>query len=456
MAEKGKRKKRDPRNRHLTKRGGIYYYERLVDGRRVRHSTKTGDLAEARDWRALYEQRRAERQAGEERPPAPTFAQAAKAALRALEARREAGAVEGYAETTFRAFQRALARRGPLLPQLGPRRLDEIQAPTLRAWYDREVVLAGRAPKTGTNLLDAVELVFRHARNRGEVPFAHQPVAELRAQLRGEHRTKRARAARDATRRLAKAGVLTPEQVGALVAAARSEGREALAVVLLAVECGLRRGEIHALTWGCVEWGQGEADPVRAVEVARSNSSGRGVEATKSGKVRRPHLSRRTWRALRALYRERWEPGPEVRIVRGNYWDLSTVMLRRVLERAGLPARTFQNLRATASSLLRQWGVPAEYVRAAIGHETEGVADAHYNALDFRVFRPPERVDPEAGDTPMDLFERLCPEPLSLSHSPHFSPHLGVEEQKAEGIQPLPWCSQRDSNPCLGLERATS
>jgi hypothetical protein len=60
--------------------------------------------------------------------------------------------------------------------------------------------------------------------------------------------------------------------------------------------------------------------------------------------------------------------------VKASYWDLSKLVLRRVLRSAGLPHRTFQNLRATCSSLLKQWGVAPEYVRAVIGHETDAVA----------------------------------------------------------------------------------
>jgi len=116
-------------------------------------------------------------------------------------------------------------------------------------------------------------------------------------------------------------------------------------------------------------------------------------------------MSRRLWRALRELYSARWEPGPEQRILERHYFDLDKLTLRRVLKRAGLPHRTFQNLRATCSSLLKQWGVAPEYVRAAIGHENDAVAREHYDRLDFTTYRPPEVL--LDGETPMDLFERL-------------------------------------------------
>src|ERR1700752_1431801 len=123
----------------------------------------------------------------------------------------------------------------------------------------------------------------------------------------------------------------------------------------------MRRGEIAALHWGDVAWGQGEDDPTRGIEVRRSNSSGLGDGAPKSGRVRRPHLSRRLYRTLRALYVARWEPGPDARVIERHYFDLDKLTLRRALKRAGLPSRTFQNLRATCSSLQKQWGVSPEY-----------------------------------------------------------------------------------------------
>ena len=108
--------------------------------------------------------------------------------------------------------------------------------------------------------------------------------------------------------------------------------------------------------------------------------------------------------------------------------------------------RTFQNLRATCSSLLKQWGVAPEYVRAAIGHESEAVARLHYDRLDFRIYRAPETL--RADETPMDLVARLC-----RSESPLRVPS---PSKKAPRLQRVGWRPQRESNPCCRLERAES
>lgn len=52
------RKPRSPKHRNLTKRGGVWYYQRVVGGRRYRKSLETGDLEKARGRAAAYEQER--------------------------------------------------------------------------------------------------------------------------------------------------------------------------------------------------------------------------------------------------------------------------------------------------------------------------------------------------------------------------------------------------------------
>ena len=125
-------------------------------------------------------------------------------------------------------------------------------------------------------------------------------------------------------------------------------------------------------------------------------------------------------------------------------------MLRKALLRAGLPHRTFQGLRATCSSLLRQWGVAPEYVRLAVGHEGEEVERKHYLALDFTSYHAPEPI--AEGETPMDLFARLCQPPQAARRG---TKSLN-KPTKAVANQVVSWRPQRESNPCCRLERAES
>ena len=462
--------------RNLVKRGSVWYFERVVGGRRFRQSLETGSLELAREHRDALEREIASRRFSVSQPP--TFAVAAKEALDTMKARRDAGAESAYSASTARDRKYALAKEGPILPQIGHLRLDTIDAAVLYRWHEAEIIARGRSFKTSENLLTAIEQVFSFARARGYVDRRHKPVSEVREQLRGERHTKRARAAKDTRRRLARDGVLAPEEVGRLTAAASIEGNKAEVVVLLALECGMRRGEIAGLRWGDVAFGVGEDDPSRAIEVRQSRARGEDAEAPKSGRIRRPHLSRRLSSALRALHRSRWEPAPDVLVIGTHYFDLDKSLLRRVLKRAGLPHRTLQNLRATCSSLLKQWGVAPEYVRAAIGHESEAVAREHYDRLDFTTYRAPETLQP--GETPMDLFARLCiaTEPLDASAQPAATervraidepvraiastmreqspPRVPSPSRKAPRSQRVTWRPQRESNPCRRLERAVS
>ncbi len=53
-----KSKPKGAKYRNLTARSGVIYYERKVDGRRIRFSTTTADWNEAASVRDLYEQRK--------------------------------------------------------------------------------------------------------------------------------------------------------------------------------------------------------------------------------------------------------------------------------------------------------------------------------------------------------------------------------------------------------------
>ncbi len=329
-----------------------------------------------------------------------TFADATRKALADM-------AACGVAETTSSDRIRLLRDEGRIIEHLGSLTLDQVDVAALRRWHDAAISQRGRSFKTGANQIDAIEMVLRWARGRGHLARGCKPVQELREDLLYARRTKSAHAKQDEARRYAKDAVLTPEEVGRLVAAAQEESLEATVITMLAVECGLRLGEIVGLKWGDIEWGAHHSDPCRRLILRHTRSRGDKTSPLKSGFQREPHISTRLQHALRKLKRSRFEPGAEADVVQQKYSRLYTHTMRRVLERAGLPKRTFQNMRATASTLLKQWGVAEEYVRYAIGHEDKAVAAKHYDALDFSKYKTAEQLNPEV-ETPMDLFARLC------------------------------------------------
>ena len=68
-----KRKPKGAKFRNLTARGGVIYYERILDGRRIRFSCQTDDWDQAVAVRDYYEERRAQPRAGVASGALPSF-----------------------------------------------------------------------------------------------------------------------------------------------------------------------------------------------------------------------------------------------------------------------------------------------------------------------------------------------------------------------------------------------
>jgi hypothetical protein len=103
--------------------------------------------------------------------------------------------------------------------------------------------------------------------------------------------------------------------------------------------------------------------------------------------------------------------GAETFVFKANYFDLGKRYLRQAWKRAGIGSRSFDTRRATASTLLKEWGVGDSLFRAAIGHDDQVVADKHYDAIDVARARPSATWDRERGENMMDLFDRFCRAP---------------------------------------------
>src|SRR5262245_24562518 len=126
--------------RNLTARGGAIYYERLVRGRRIRISTKTSDWEEAASFRDLYEQTKRIGSVPFYAGKVPPFAEFAKRYLKEDTAH--------LAETTRRDRPSYLRSDGPA-GSLGTHRLDEIDPPLIRQWWNDEIQGRGLTTKTG-------------------------------------------------------------------------------------------------------------------------------------------------------------------------------------------------------------------------------------------------------------------------------------------------------------------
>lgn len=277
-----KRKPSGAKYRNLTARGGVIYYQRRVGGKRIRFSCDTDDWSEAAAVARLYEERKGIGRLPFVSVEVPTFREFAKRYLDEYTAH--------LAPTTLIDRKRYLGEDGPLITAFGSNRLDELDVPRLRAWWNAEGF--GRAGKrsvsTGRTYLDGISGVLQYARDLGLVEA--NPVDDFRATLRRRTRTQRGRQEAEVGRDVHP--IEEPRELGRFVEAARSEGLEAYVYVLLGLDAGLRRGEALGLRWGSIVWGADEDDPTRALLVTEARSRGGGArpDEERARTARRPLL----------------------------------------------------------------------------------------------------------------------------------------------------------------------
>ena len=242
-------------------------------------------------------------------PPPPTFHAFAATFLEACRADRLAvNTLTGY-EVQLRVY---------ILPVLGGRRLDAISQRDLLALKARLVELA---VSTAAEVLKTLKCLLNRAIKLGVLERA--PL-----QIEVPRRVKRSPVA------------FTEAETAALVAAATEAGPESLAMVLLGLDGGLRRGEILALRWDDVDLGR------RTMTIRRTLVRGKVSDTTKGRSEETVGLTRRLTDALAAAKHtrgpfvlaptlgghrtEKWLRGHLVRLVEtaGVRW-LGTHALRR-------------------------------------------------------------------------------------------------------------------------------
>src|SRR5215217_1276188 len=173
---------------------------------------------------------------------------------------------------------------------------------------------------------------------------------------------------------------LTNEQARKLLDTARGDRLEALYVV--AIQSGLRQGELLALRWEDVDL------EARALQVRRTLTRDGGklaVGSTKTSKGRRTiRLTRDSTEALRCHLERQladidkagydWqENGLVFCTSKGtliNPTNLRRRSLAPLLQRAGLPPMTFDQLRHTAATILLLKNVNPKVVSEMLGHAT--------------------------------------------------------------------------------------
>jgi integrase len=217
----------------------------------------------------------------------------------------------------------------------------------------------------------------------------------------------------------AQAQALTRKEVERFLEAAKEIYPEYYPLFLVAVRAGLRRGELVALRWSDIQFGQNEADTNRFILVQRNYVHGR-FTSPKSKKSRRVDLSRQLRRVLIELRDKRLleaqgknRTSIEDDLVSPS--DAGTVLdpdnlanhhFLPILAKAGLRKIRFHDLRHTFGSLLIQDGASLAYVKEQMGHSSIQVTVDVYGHLVpganiawvDRLDRMEEAAEPDAAE----------------------------------------------------------
>jgi len=269
-----------------------------------------------------------------------------------------------------------------LRPRFGSKRLDQIRRDDIKLMIG-ELISEELSRNTIRNALCVIRGIFNQAIESGLLDA--NPAARL------------GRFTRTARTAEAKGVALTTAEVQAFLGAAREVCEEYHPLFLTALRTGLRRGELVALQWGDIQFGNGESDPNRFILV-RHNYVRREHTTTKSNKSRRVDLSRelrsvliklRDKRLLETFLQGKTDildelvfPSPDGSILDpDNLYHPYHRYFLPVLTKAGIPKIRLHDLRHTFGSLLIQNGAALVYVKEQMGHSSIQVTVDIYGHL---------------------------------------------------------------------------
>ena len=203
----------------IYKRGGVYWFEFVFQGRRIRKPTKTNDPRTARDIEAAYRVKLAKGEAGiEERPPAPDFKTAMKDFLAWSKVEH---AAKPNTHRRYTTSSKALLRyfKDTPLDRITPESVEDYKRWRMKQKGER--TNRGLRPATANRELACLKILFN--RHKRSVPL--NPVSDVKF-LNEDNEQMR---------------VLTPEEEKTYLLAASQPLRD---IAMLMVETGMRPEEV--------------------------------------------------------------------------------------------------------------------------------------------------------------------------------------------------------------------
>ena len=235
------------------------------------------------------------------------------------------------------------------LPDLIPLRVQTITQDQIQRAINQEVL--SKSPKTVRNIHGFLAAVMA----------VHRPSLVLHTTLPQKVKSEIA--------------IPTEAEIKRLVSAA--EGTEMELPVILAACCGMRRSEISALTWDCVDFSANTIAIKQALVLDENNELVQKTTKTVAG-TRTIRMFPIVSDAL-IRHREKFPPRD------GKYITIKpdTISQRffHLLNRADVPHYRFHDLRHYTVSVMLSLNIPKNYIADFVGHETENMIDQVYGHI---------------------------------------------------------------------------
>ena len=224
---------------------------------------------------------------------------------------------------------------------------------------------------------------------------------------------------------------------------------------LTALRTGLRKGELIALKWGDLQFGESADDRHRYILVQRNYSHGR-FTSPKSKKSRRVDLSKqlrsalielRDTRLLAAMMAGRSGiadhlvfPSQAGTVIKPD--NIAPRYMEPALEKAGLRRFRFHDLRHTFGSLLIQDGASLAYVKEQMGHSSIQITVDTYGHL--------------IPGADIAWVDRLDSKTTLQQTATQAQPVESKSEREGVEVVTKHWLPPRDSNPDMLIQSQLS